>query len=600
MILKVVVAVTLTIGVVGFLWIESEYETLARDNQRLAEEYHQEQKWLMRAEVLRVRDHLLRQKVSAEGELEAQLQRRVSDAYEIAMGIYRQYRGQLADGEIQQRIIDALRYHRLSAERSYYFIDSLDGVGVLYPPNPATEGRPIVESFGDDGLSLFDEMWRLVQQRGEGFIHYEWPRPDGGDRRHKKYSYVKLFEPYGWIIGSGDYLESFEKKMREKIFRDIAQVSYGANNEGYFFINSYQGDLYLTNGQYFGGSKNIWHVEDARGEKVVQENARIARTQLGGGYNRYFWNKLNGETAEKIAFVIGMDEWQIFIGTGAYLDTITEEIARRDAALQQRVHERVRAAVAVLLLAFLLIGLLAYFIGRKLAGNFRLFQSSFDSAVDNGICIDEHNVHFEEFKRLARSANGMIKRLNRQAEALRHSASHDALTALPNRVNGTGHLNAMLHRAADKRSMLAVLFVDLDNFKEVNDTFGHATGDHLLREVAERLRKVVREEDQVVRLGGDEFIITTGFLHRAHDAEVIAAKVQAVFASPFRLAQRNFYVTASIGVAVSPEGGRSAGALLHNADVAMYRAKSLGKNAYFVFDSTLADDLSQQLETTEP
>ena len=151
--------------------------------------------------------------------------------------------------------------------------------------------------------------------------------------------------------------------------------------------------------------------------------------------------------------------------------------------VRSKVNTRVRTAILILLTATLLILLSAYFFSRRLQHNLSLFQHAFNDAVENGIHLNKDSIFFTEFKQLAGSVNRMIDRLNRQTGILRHTAQHDALTDLPNRLTGNDHLETMLQTVAEHNASLALFFIDLDNFKEVNDTLGHSAGDQLLRQV---------------------------------------------------------------------------------------------------------------------
>jgi diguanylate cyclase (GGDEF)-like protein len=194
--------------------------------------------------------------------------------------------------------------------------------------------------------------------------------------------------------------------------------------------------------------------------------------------------------------------------------------------------------------------------------------------------------------------------LTRRGEELAFLATHDPLTGLPNRTLILDRIEQMLARSRRSQTPVAALFVDLDNFKSINDTLGHSVGDELLRAVAARLEGVVRDIDALGRLGGDEFVVIAEELSLAAGPELIAERLLDALAQPFKLGadkQTRVTVAASIGIAAadgaSPDGdGASAEELLREADIAMYRAKWDGKNRYAVFETGMQETMQNRME----
>ena len=181
-------------------------------------------------------------------------------------------------------------------------------------------------------------------------------------------------------------------------------------------------------------------------------------------------------------------------------------------------------------------------------------------------------------------------------EQLAHQAFHDSLTHLPNRMLFLDRLQHAISRTERSQSLLAVLFLDLDNFKVINDSLGHEVGDQLLMNVAERLRGSMRTGDTAARLGGDEFILLLEQIHSVHEAEIVAQRVHDVLKEPFFVGEREVFVTPSIGIAVSTSPDDRPDDLLRNADVAMYRAKRNGRGCYEIFDPLMHTHVMQRLE----
>ncbi|RNC70733.1 MAG: EAL domain-containing protein [Desulfuromonadales bacterium] len=181
-------------------------------------------------------------------------------------------------------------------------------------------------------------------------------------------------------------------------------------------------------------------------------------------------------------------------------------------------------------------------------------------------------------------------------EQLVYQATHDPLTGLPNRNLLQDRLGqALAVEASRRRNPLCVMFLDLDNFKKVNDTLGHTVGDMLLKAVASRIRNCIRGGDTVSRLGGDEYIIVLPNVRGMHDVVTVAKKMISVFAAPFLLMGNEIYVTASIGIALFPTDGETVDALLKNADAAMYHAKEQGKNNYQFYSADMNTRVFERL-----
>lgn len=180
------------------------------------------------------------------------------------------------------------------------------------------------------------------------------------------------------------------------------------------------------------------------------------------------------------------------------------------------------------------------------------------------------------------------------ARRIEHLAYHDILTGLPNRMLLTDRVNRALARARRTGQIGALLFLDLDKFKRINDSLGHSVGDELLKQLAKRLLHTLREEDTVARLGGDEFVVLLeGLGHEQLDAVAkareITDKVRGIFVDEYRLDGHELYITASIGIVTFPQDGDSVDTLLRHADTAMYHAKSDGRDGSRVFDRRMDD-----------
>ena len=197
---------------------------------------------------------------------------------------------------------------------------------------------------------------------------------------------------------------------------------------------------------------------------------------------------------------------------------------------------------------------------------------------------------------LRRRVYQQTKMLRESEERFRHMAQHDALTGLPTRMLLHDRLQTALERGRRSRTSLAVLMVDLDNFKHVNDSFGHDAGDQTLRTTAERILEAIRISDTAARMGGDEFIVLLSDIADSQEAERVAGRIRTALSRPIKSADREIPISASIGVCTVSDGGIDAAMLLKKVDLAMYQAKARGRNCFEVFSGDLATATLGKLE----
>ncbi|HWG76697.1 MAG TPA: EAL domain-containing protein [Steroidobacteraceae bacterium] len=215
--------------------------------------------------------------------------------------------------------------------------------------------------------------------------------------------------------------------------------------------------------------------------------------------------------------------------------------------------------------------------------------------------VTGHPLHVHDEAMLAFTLYDVSLRRRVEAQLLEkhqhldHLAHHDQLTGLPNRLYLAHHLPGAIEEAKRSNTMLAVLFLDLDRFKHINDSRGHETGDKLLKKVAERVRATVRSEDMVVRMGGDEFIVVLQSIRKTEVISEMAERINRALSTPIVVDGRPLVATASIGVGLYPRDGTDMGELLRHSDTAMYQAKDRGRNNFQLFSPIMARKLRERV-----
>lgn len=301
-------------------------------------------------------------------------------------------------------------------------------------------------------------------------------------------------------------------------------------------------------------------VEDSFEDVGTVSTVAVARWMAGEG--------------EDVAREVGQESWRIFAQLASQREAALNEVTKRCLRWRDATLEVLDESAADLGLS-----------GETLTGARGMVQRSLDVTLVR-MCQS-----FEDERQRAHDE------LTTREKELVFLATHDALTGLPNRTLILDRIEGALTRARHNQEPVAALFVDLDNFKAINDSLGHGTGDELLCAVAERLEGVIRETDALGRLGGDEFVVVAEGMSLAAGPELVAERLLEAFGEPFSLGDDGeslVHVNASIGIATGLRA--SAEEMLRDADIAMYRAKWGGKSRFLVFESGMEDEVQSRLE----
>ncbi|WP_331775057.1 cache domain-containing protein [Sulfurospirillum sp. 1612] len=631
-------------------------------------------------------------------------------AYDIAMNLYQTYKNQRSDAEIQEMIIAVLQSFKYKNKQEYYFIVQRNGTGLLFPIEPSLKGKNVLETTNQHAKEVSQKILNTMRNKKEGFLEYKWKQSYHDKHQYDKISYMKVFEPYDWIIGTGVYVKDIEAKIKDEIVNDDNRLRYSKN---YIFIGKWDG----TSLTYPTKNKNMYDVVDKSGYYVVRE--LIKKAKEGGGFISYTMPKLQHERSiKKLSYVQGIPQWHWYVGSGVYLDDMNHEIEVLRKAIVQRSNEQL-----VYMLVFVLgvAGIFAWFytfITKKIKKDFLVFSDFFDTLSHRNFFINTHALKFSEFRELAHHANKMLESKLKVMEDLEaykkivsnsddflalidqnyiyraisggyetlfqkskeeilgksiasllgeeffyknikkysdralsgvsfereywyvtneqryyfHAkyfpyfnhpddtlpaayvvsarditekkkyhdqliasekelvflAHNDALTSLPNRLLLLDRIQQAVahhHRYGNK---FAVCYIDLDNFKKINDSYGHSYGDEVLKQFSQKVLKIIRESDTLSRIGGDEFILLLETIKDPVEVLSVMLKIQNIFLEPFIIKDFTFFLSCSIGISVYPDHGSNSETLIKNADIAMYKAKNSGKNTHAFFKDEMS------------
>lgn len=415
-----VVIIIMTGGSIVALDTVGSYRDFNFRADQMRADHISRQKQIIRREVDRVVDMINHKMAQSLALTKTQIKARVYEACAIAQNIYQQNKTTRREAEIQQLILDALRPVRFENGSGYYFATPLD------TPEMVFANKRDIEEFNLRTLpkarsqQVLEDMIEIARQSGEGFYEYRWAKPAAAGNGYKKISYVKRFEPYNWLIGTGLYVADVEAQIKTDLLASISRIRFG--KEGYLFVNRFNGDTLVSNGKIFSGTQKLWEVFDKNPEqmKTVFEKEYLAALKPEGDYIYYSHVKLTDPAKEspKASFICGIPDLQWLVGAGVYLDDVETEIVRMhtELNLQTRLKMLWFIVIGVCIVALFLI--LLNWLTRRLKADFSLFVSFFNRAAHSDEPIDRNGIQFIELDRMAETANRMLRDKVRARQAL--------------------------------------------------------------------------------------------------------------------------------------------------------------------------------------
>ncbi|OQY50262.1 MAG: hypothetical protein B6230_06675 [Desulfobacteraceae bacterium 4572_89] len=549
--------VILLITILGGVFIRDKYKQFQKDLKGVEKNYTDIQKDRLKSEVLSQISRMNSRLYYSEQDLNIAIQKRVYEAHAITENLYQKYYGTKKPEEIISIISEALRSVRFNDGRGYYFIRSMDGAYILYPPDPSREGTNVNITPFQDRKDLFQKMIYIARNRGEGAIQYQWPKPGiEGEKLFSKTSYIKYFQPFDWIIGTGEYLDDFNEITKQTIVRSLNNKKVDLRSPEYIFIYQLHdmngGDGFATmlvnpNRLDLVGKKISDDLKDAKGKMFRREMLRGIK-EKGEAFVTYWYKKPGSDGIfAKLSYFKYYPEWNWIVAKGTYLDQLDQRVAKLQLNLREQVQKTIRFLVYFLILTCLIFLCISYLFSKGIYAIFEGYKNA----------QKEHQ-----------------KELERVNKILKVQATTDPLTKLYNRGYFNECLKREIHRCQRYGSALTLIIFDIDKFKRINDTFGHVSGDEILKDLSHLCATSIRSSDILARWGGEEFVI----LVPENDEEssfVLAEKIRK------RIEQHTFSIdskiTCSFGITkyIEKEGTDE---FTIRADKALYKAKDKGRN----------------------
>ena len=518
--------------------------------------------------------------------------------------------------ELQKHLKAIVKSHRYG-KNGYFWINNMNYKMIMHPIKPEFNGKVFINSskvpFVELGVNALKNC-----KCNQAIIRYSFYTPSS-KVYGKKISLVKLFKPYNWVIGTGAYVSDITKDIQKEAIKTISEIRFGKS--GYFWIMDREPKMIMHPIDPSFDGKDLSFMKDTNGIYMFNEMEKVVKDN-GSGIVKYLWAKPGFKKPQpKISFVKLFKPWGWIIGTGVYVNDIESKIAvmKKDALIQ--IHALIIKVIIIIFLTTIFLILITMFIAKKsIVQPIEKFKSkililtknrdikervdtdapleikelgeSFNTLMDDLeelILADEASEQeikrlYEELKQKSQSA------LAKSEQRYKELATKDILTGILNRFAFENELDRLISNSKRTNAKFALLFLDLDHFKEVNDTYGHDIGDKLLQEVAQRVLPNIRVEDIFARLGGDEFILIFTNITQKNLHSLVEKAIE-LFRDPWIIDGIKLNVTTSMGVVVYPDDADNKIELLKKADLAMYKSKELGRNQVVYFENSLCKEV---------
>lgn len=385
---------------IGCVWIFSVYFNFEEAAETMRREFEASRMELIRREVDRTVEYVEFMRSQAEKRLKRTIREQADEAYEVARSLYETYKDEKSAAEIQALIVTALRRERYDGGRGFFFIATLDGIGILQPATPDMEGKSILGLMDGQGNAIIKGLIEELRSEGDCYYEYKWLRP-GEEGAFRKISYVRTFAPYNWYIGTGEYIRDVERDIQKEVVERVERIRF--DNDGYIFIGNNEGVSQTAPAK----GRNMYEATDVNGVKIVQELIKAANA--GGGFVSYVMPPLEGARhTRKVSYAKGVPGWDWYVGAGIYVDDIEDVIDGRRRSMRAEVIQSSMLVVMVLCGAFLLARALSRRASQAFERDFTSFAAFFDAAAFRAARVSVGELGIEEFKAMAASANRMI------------------------------------------------------------------------------------------------------------------------------------------------------------------------------------------------
>ena len=497
-----------------------------------------------------------------EKKLTSRVKDRVITAHKISNKLYEKSHNTKSEDEVKKLIVETLRPLVWNDGESFIWILNFKGEFQLAPEYLRhLEGSSIIDFKDATGRYIIKEEIQIVQEQNEGFLWDTFTKPSNPNRHYKQVAFVKDFGHYNWYMGSGEYLDTASKISNEEVLKSIEKIRDDSN--GYVFVLSNQGKMILNYARPQLVGKNVLEKSNPYHKVFTRIFWELNNSEYT--FITYDWkNPQTKKVEKKYGYIKKIPQTNWILGSGFYESDIKDDATKQAKQLYEDYDVRIKYIISIGFVTLIIAFLISIIISRYLKKIFFAYKKGIEDKTN-------------ELKALNETLEDKVALRTKELEESKHSleilATTDVLTNVNNRYSIMTRLEDEVHRQKRHDLPLCVMMFDIDHFKEVNDKFGHDTGDEVLKVVVDVVRDNLRDIDIIGRYGGEEFLVIFPNT-KLDDAIKVCERIRkSVQNHKFHKVES---LTISLGI-VQCEN-ESTNELFKRLDNLLYKAKNNGRN----------------------
>ncbi|AXH09294.1 hypothetical protein CP960_02175 [Malaciobacter halophilus] len=295
-------------------------------------------------------------------EVQKHLTEQMGLLFSILEDNYEEHKNSMSKESLKKHLLKTIKAAKYG-KNGYFWVNNFDAVMLMHPIFPDLNQQNLMERKDEDGKQLFKAFVHIAKTQDEGFVDYLWPKP-GFEKAQEKISFVKVFKPFNWIIGTGDYVEDVTKKLQQEAIKTISEIRYGKN--GYFWINNSEPKM-ITHPIFPKlNGKDLSTFQDKNGQYIFNEFVTLANEKKEGGLILYMWPKPNEQQAKpKFSYVQKFEPWDWIVGTGAYIDDVEAKIKKMEEKSKKSLQVVVIISAVIFIIVLIVLSLITLALSTK-------------------------------------------------------------------------------------------------------------------------------------------------------------------------------------------------------------------------------------------